>query len=93
MRRADIILPNVTEACFLTGTEYVKDYDGLFVCELEEKLKKLTDAKIIITGVEFGGNIGEFIGGNKRGQNFLFFTYVMIYFLIPFFNTLSNCTP
>ena len=68
LRRADIILPNVTEACFLTGTEYVKDYDGLFVCELEEKLKKLTDAKIIITGVEFGGNIGEFIGGNKRGE-------------------------
>ena len=27
IRRADIILPNVTEACFLTETEYRQDYE------------------------------------------------------------------
>lgn len=68
LKRADIILPNVTEACFLTGIKYRSDYDGLFVCKLEEELKKITDAKIIITGVEFGGKIGESVSGNKRGE-------------------------
>ena len=68
IKRADIILPNVTEACFLTETEYREDYDGIFVCKLETELAKLTDAKIIITGVEFGGHIGESIYGKKRGE-------------------------
>lgn len=66
--KADIILPNVTEACFLTGTEYKEGYDGVFVSNLIAELKKLTKAKIIITGVEIGGKIGEFIGENKREE-------------------------
>ena len=66
--KADIILPNITEACFLTGTEYKETYDGAFVCRLIEELKKLTKAKIIITGAEIDGKIGEFISGNKRGE-------------------------
>lgn len=63
IRRADIILPNVTEACFLTETEYRQDYDGNFINFLAEKLAKLTNAEIIITGVEYGGKIGEYIHG------------------------------
>ena len=59
LKRADIILPNVTEACYLTDTRYRADYDGQFVSELGHKLKKLTSADIIITGVEYGGKIGE----------------------------------
>ncbi len=68
LKYADIILPNVTEACFLTGTEYVADYDFNLIVTLERELKKITDAKIIITGVEIGGNIGEVISGNKKGE-------------------------
>ncbi len=63
LRRADIILPNVTEACFLTDTPYPENYDEDFVLKLKNKLKELTDAEIIITGVEFGGRIGEFMSG------------------------------
>ena len=65
LRRADIILPNVTEACFLTETPYKENYDGAFVLELFKKLSKLCSGKIIITGVELGGNIGEFINDVK----------------------------
>ena len=65
---ADIILPNVTEACYLTGTPYKDDYDAVFVISLEEKLAKMTNAKIIITGCEFGGDIGEVIYGKKKGD-------------------------
>lgn len=68
LKRADIILPNVTEACFLTGIEYRENYDGKFICRLENELKKITDGKIIITGVEIGGDIGELIGGSKKGE-------------------------
>ena len=68
LRRADVILPNVTEACFLTQTEYREEYDGCFIQELESKLEKITDGKIIITGIEIGGEIGESIGGKKRGE-------------------------
>lgn len=68
LRRADIILPNVTEACFLTGTQYKEDYDAKFVIKLESKLSEITNAKIIITGAELGENIGEFIHGKKKGE-------------------------
>ena len=69
IKRADIILPNVTEACFLTGTAYRENHDGYFVCELEKELAKLTGAKIIITGVESNdGMIGEWIYGKKQGE-------------------------
>jgi len=50
--KADIITPNVTEACFLTGTEFVDGvHDAQFVRELMEKLCKLGSKKIILTGV------------------------------------------
>ncbi len=68
IKRADVILPNVTEACYLTGTEYKEDYDGYFIINLEEKLAAMTDAKIIITGCLMGKDIGEFIYGKKKGK-------------------------
>lgn len=68
LRRADVVLPNVTEACFLTGTEYVKEYDGAFIDKLEKELKKITDGKIIITGIEYGGEIGESISDGEHGE-------------------------
>lgn len=68
IRRANVILPNVTEACFLTETEYRQDYDGNFINLLAEKLAKLTHAEIIITGVEFGGKISEFIHGKGKSE-------------------------
>jgi len=68
LKRADVILPNVTEACFLTETEYKPGYDGTFVTELERKLTKITDGKIIITGAIMGDDIAEFIYGKKKGE-------------------------
>lgn len=59
--RADIIDPNVTEACFLTDTPYQADHGKEFAQELAVKLSQLTPATVIITGVEFDGDIGELI--------------------------------
>lgn len=61
IRCADIILPNVTEACFLTGTEYRETHDRDYVQSLAEKLFEITNKTVIITGVELDGLIGELI--------------------------------
>ena len=53
---ADIILPNVTEACLMTGTPYKQSFDKAYVEELILSLKKLFSAKIILTGVGFNEN-------------------------------------
>lgn len=58
---ADVILPNVTEACFLTDTPYESECSVEFVKGLAKKLAKMTDATVIITGAERDGKIGEII--------------------------------
>lgn len=50
---ADILLPNITEACFLTGTEYREDYDIDYVNGLLNALHKLGAATVVLTGVGF----------------------------------------
>jgi len=61
LKRADVIIPNVTEACFLTETEYRETHDNKYVEELAKKLFKLNGKTVIITGVERDGKIGEYI--------------------------------
>ena len=76
---ADVITPNVTECCLLTGLSYVKLHsytdENDFIKALEEAgmtLQQETDAKVIITGVnpptadsdkKFIGNM--YLDGNK----------------------------
>lgn len=59
--RADVILPNLTEACFMADIPYTENYDGAFIEKVISALKKLTKGKIVITGVGFNGNTGEAI--------------------------------
>lgn len=54
--KADIILPNITEACFLTGVEYKESYDKAYVDMLVNKLKEICNGCIIITGVSYDDN-------------------------------------
>lgn len=72
IRRAHVILPNVTEACFLAGVDYRSDYDRGFVETLIDRLKKHTDATVIVTGVETDGRIGEVIQTNDRSVSLQF---------------------
>lgn len=50
---ADYIIPNITEACFLTGMEYCTQYDRAYIDELLEKLLELGCKTIILTGVSY----------------------------------------
>lgn len=51
--RADYILPNITEACFLTGVEYRTEYDRAYIDLLLEKLSALGCKNIIFTGISY----------------------------------------
>ncbi len=49
---ADIILPNITEACFLAGVEYTEiAQDRAYVDRLIEKLSAMTNAVIVLKGI------------------------------------------
>ncbi|MPN03606.1 Pyridoxine kinase [bioreactor metagenome] len=50
---ADIILPNITEACFLTGTVYLETYDEAYIDGLLQKLSALGAKSVILTGVGY----------------------------------------
>ncbi|MFI3128791.1 MAG: pyridoxamine kinase [Bacillota bacterium] len=52
--KADIIIPNITEACFLTGTEYFTDIDNKEKIEhLVSKLLEIAPC-VVLTGVVAG---------------------------------------
>ncbi len=61
IKSADIILPNLTEACFLTGIEYQPDASSESAKEIVRQLAERTPAAIVLTGVEREGEIGELI--------------------------------
>lgn len=73
---ADIIVPNVTEACMLTGTEIPDGkYDMNFIKELLISLRNLGTAGIVVTGVDFGdGQIGCAVYDSLTGKANMFFT-------------------
>ena len=50
---ADIVLPNITEASFLTGIEYKEVYDEAYVRSLLEALVKLGAKAVVLTGVSY----------------------------------------
>jgi pyridoxine kinase len=50
---ADILIPNITEASFLTGSEYRESYDEAYVTELCEKLCALGTKTVVMTGVGY----------------------------------------
>ena len=60
IRYADILTPNVTEACILTDTPYKTQWTEQELKLLAGKLAKQGPKKIIITGVDLGEAIGNY---------------------------------
>lgn len=50
---ADILLPNITEACFLSGVPYKEEYSENDIQELLIALSKLGCSTIVLTGVSY----------------------------------------
>lgn len=51
--KADYLIPNLTEACFLTDTPYTETYDRAYIDTLLEKLLALGCKNVIFTGVSY----------------------------------------
>ncbi len=50
---SDICLPNITEACFLTDTEYKEEYDESYIDDLIDKMVASGAKTIVLTGVSY----------------------------------------
>lgn len=50
---ADYVLPNITEACFLTDTEFKTEYDRAYIDQLIAKLCALGAKNVVLTGVSY----------------------------------------
>ncbi len=51
--KADYVVPNMTEACFLTGIEYKTEYDRAYVDSLLNGLIALGAKNVIFTGISY----------------------------------------
>ena len=65
--KADYIVPNITEACFLTGMEYKTQYDRAYIDEILEKLLALGCKNVIFTGISYApGRTGVVVLENGK---------------------------
>ena len=72
---ADIVLPNITEACFMLGREYREEYDREYIIDLLNGLKELGAKDCVITGVSFeDGKLGAMKLDSETGEYFEYYT-------------------
>ena len=65
--KADYVVPNITEACFLTGVEYKTEYDRAYIDLIIEKLTAIGCKNIILTGVRYNeGKTGVVVYENGK---------------------------
>jgi len=70
---ADIIVPNLTEACFMTGTEYKEVYDEAYILTLLDKLAALGAKTVVLTGVSLSpGKTGVYGLDTASGKTFVY---------------------
>lgn len=67
---ADIIIPNITEACFILGRDYVPGpYTRGFIDDLLKGLTRISE-KVVLTGVSFGdGRLGAAFIDSTTGES------------------------
>lgn len=58
---ATILTPNLTEACVLTGTEYHANPCEGELLAMCRQLHEMGPEKIVISGLDFGGELGNFV--------------------------------
>ncbi len=68
--KADYILPNITEACFMTDTEYKTAYDKDYINLLINKLNAIGCKNIILTGVSYSDNTTGVVVSQNFGYDY-----------------------
>ena len=70
---ADIVLPNITEACLLTDTPYRGEYDEAFAKKVMSDLAALGAKKVVLTGAACGSDYGVMMYDSMTNE----YTYYM----------------
>ena len=50
---ADVVLPNLTEACMMTGCEYRQGYDEAYIMDVVAKLHAMGTKCVVLTGIGY----------------------------------------
>ena len=83
-KKADIIIPNITEAAFLLGEDYLEPpYSEEYIKDITRRLLDLGPSKVVLTGVCFNEDeIGCAVGNKENDEVFFAFSekYPGIYY-------------
>ena len=72
--KADIIVPNLTEACFMLDVPYVEDYTEDYVRDLLKKLAGLGARYAALTGISFEeGKVGVYAYDSEEDRYFSYY--------------------
>jgi len=73
--KADIIVPNITEASYMTGMEYRESYDEAYVKEMLKKLSGLGAKISVLTGVGFAPGKTGVMGYDREKDEFYYYEH------------------
>ena len=76
--KADIILPNITEASFMTGMDYKETYDEAYIKEMLIKLSGLGAKISILTGVSFKEGTTGVMGYDREKDEYYYYPHKRI---------------
>ncbi len=72
-QKADIIIPNITEASFMTGMEYRESYDESYIREMMKRLAALGARLSILTGVSFDKGCLGVMGYDREHDEYFYY--------------------
>ena len=72
-KSADIVVPNITEACFMTGTEYREDHTESYIKDLLDKTSGLGAKITVITGVAMKDKMMGIMGYDREKDEYFHF--------------------
>ncbi|MGP1569878.1 MAG: pyridoxamine kinase [Eubacteriales bacterium] len=67
LRYADILMPNLTEACILTGEDYERNHDNFSFENMCAQLCEKGPEQIVISGIEKNGKFGNYMYKKGKG--------------------------
>ena len=71
--KADLVVPNITEACLMTGAQYRESYDESYLSELCVRLCAMGAKKAVITGASLSeGKTGVYGMDAGTGETFIY---------------------
>ena len=85
VRHADLVIPNLTEACFMLDIPYTEDYNEEYIKDILVRLTALGAKRAALTGISFDANqLGVYSYDSESGK---FFYYANNYLPVRYHGT------